>query len=176
MTVDAQRLADIVARVQRMPSAWPGPPTAVSARETGRGTCAAKHALLREDIEAVGLGCERLMVVGPLVPGVWPDLQEAGSGLMEVHECLTVATPWAGPLLVDVTWHPAAVRAGLPGTLDWDGASDMTCAVQPVDSYAVAGDFRAQKEKLRSRLYSAAERNKRDQLLAEIAQRAGELQ
>lgn len=68
------------------------------------------------------------------------------------------------------------MRAGLPGTLDCDGASDMTCAVQPVVSYAVADDFRAQKEKLRSRLYSAADRNKRDQILAEIAARAGKLQ
>lgn len=92
------------------------------------------------------------MVVGPLVPEVLRDLLEAGSDLMEVHECLTVATPGAGPLLVDVTWNPATVRAGLPGTLNWNGVSDMICAVQPVSSYAVAEDFRAQKEMLRSRL------------------------
>ena len=50
-------------------------------------------------------------------------LAEEASDIQEVHECLTVETPWAGPLLVDVTWHPAAVRGGLPGTLDWDGES-----------------------------------------------------
>lgn len=174
--MDAPRLAEMVAKVQQMPYAWPGPPTAASARESGRGTCAAKHALLRDNIKAVGLDCERLMVVGPLVPSVWPDLGEAGLHLMEVHECLTVATPWAGPLLIDVTWHPAAVRAGLPGTLDWDGASDMICAIEPVRSYVVANDFRAQKEMLRSRLYSTADRNTRDQVLARIAERAAELQ
>ncbi len=122
------------------------------------------------------MACERLMVVGPLVPDVWSDLQDAGRNLLEVHECLTVATSWAGPLLVDVTWHPAAVRAGLRGTLAWDAASDMVCAVQPEKSYAVGGDFRAQKEKLRSRLYSAAERHKRDYVLTEIARRASELE
>lgn len=113
------------------------------------------------------------MVVGPLAPDVWPDLRDAAAGLLEVHECLTVETSWAGPVLVDVTWHPDAIRAGLPGTLDWDGASDMRCAVEPVATYAV-GDagFREQKELLRGRLYSAAQRETRDRILAEIARRA----
>lgn len=175
MTVEAERLISIVTEVQQIPYAWPGPPTAASARQSGQGTCAAKHALLREKVQALGMPCMQLMVVGALVPGLWPDLEKAGEGLMEVHECLTVATPWAGPLLVDVTWQPGAVRAGLLGTLDWDGASDMACAVQPVASYAVGDDFRVQKELLRSRLYSAAERSTRDRILAEIASRARDL-
>lgn len=158
-----------------MPYAWPGPPTAASVRQTGRGTCAAKHALLREELENLGLPTAPLMVVGPLVPALWPDLQQASSGLLEVHECLTVATSWAGPLLVDVTWHPPAVRAGLPGTLDWDGSSDMICAIEPLHSYAVAEDFRAQKELLRARLYSTAQRVRRDRILAEITSRAADL-
>jgi hypothetical protein len=74
---------------------------------------------------------------------------------------------------VDVTWHPAAVRAGLSGTLDWDGAGDMACAVEPRATYAVAEDrFRKQKELLRARLYGAGERERRDRVLAEIARRA----
>ena len=174
VAVDAPVLAEIVATVQRLPYTWPGPPTAASARESGQGTCAAKHALLRERLHALGLDCERLMVVGPLAPSLWPDLQEASGNLMEVHECLTVATPWAGPLLVDVTWHPAAIRAGLPGTLDWNGAGDMLCAVPLVVSYAVSRDFRAQKEMVRSRLYSAYERQRRDQILTQIASRAAQ--
>lgn len=114
------------------------------------------------------------MVVGPLVPALWPDLQEASDGLLEVHEYLTVATPWAGPLLLDVTWHPAAVHAGLPGTLGWDGSRDMTCAIEPLRSYAAPGDFRAQKELLRRRLYSADQRARRDRILTEIAARTSE--
>jgi len=113
------------------------------------------------------------MVVGPLVPSLWPDLVERAGDLLEVHECVTVETPWAGPLLLDVTWHPAAVQAGLAGTLAWDGASDMAYAVTPLASYAV-GDvqFREQKELLRSRLYSTQQRAIRDEILAEMAHRA----
>jgi hypothetical protein len=113
------------------------------------------------------------MVVGPLVPSLWPDLVDRAEGLLEVHECVTVATSWAGPLLVDVTWHPAAVQSGLPGTLPWGGTSDMACAVTPLASYAVADDrFREQKELLRTRLYSPAQRTVRDEVLAEMATRA----
>jgi hypothetical protein len=172
-------LTELVAathEVQRVPYAWPGGPTADDVRRDGRGTCAAKHALLRERLEALGFRVSRLMVVGPLAPSVWPDLEAASGGLLEVHECLTVETEWAGPLLVDVTWHPAAIRAGLRGTLDWAGDADMACAVEPVACYAVADDaFRAQKELLRSRLYSPQDREVRDRVLAEIAARAGDL-
>jgi len=113
------------------------------------------------------------MIVGPLVPDLWPDLQAEDGDLLEVHECLTVETDWAGPLMVDVTWHPAAVRAGLAGTVDWDGMSDMRCAVEPAAAYAVADTaFRTQKEFLRARLYSPEKRARRDNVLAEIADRA----
>lgn len=169
-----RRLLRSIAEVQSIPYFWPGQPTAESVRETGRGTCASKHALLREELDGQGLASSRVMVVGFLVPSLWPDLRAASGDLLEVHECLTVETNWAGPLLIDVTWHPAAVRAGLAGTLDWDGLSDMTCAVEPIVSYAVSdGDFRIQKELLRTRLYSPGQRAMRDQVLAEIADRAG---
>jgi hypothetical protein len=130
--------------------------------------------VLAEDLALLGLPTQPLTVVGPLVPEIWPDL--GGDDLLEVHECLTVETGWAGPLLLDVTWHPAAVRAGLPGTLDWDGGTDMTPAVSPVQSYAVGRErFREQKEALRARLYSPAQRARRDEVLAEMALRAAAL-
>ena len=73
-----------------------------------------------------------------------------------------------------MTRHPASVRAGLAGTLDWVGLSVMTRAVEPIAPCAVSdGDFRIQKELLRTRLYSAAQRAMRDQVLAEIADRMG---
>ena len=166
-----------VGEVQEFPYSWPSPPTAASVRETGRGTCAGKHALLREQIESLGLVVNQVMVVGPLAPDLWPDLQAASGDLLEVHECLTVETNWAGPLVVDVTWHPAAIHAGLAGTLDWDGLSDMRCAVKPTAAYAVsAGAFRMQKELLRARLYSPKQRATRDTVLAEIANRASKFQ
>ena len=170
-TID--ELVTLVADVQRLPYAWPAPPTSESVRENGSGTCAGKHALLREELEGSGFAVSRLMVVGRLAPGLWPDLEEIADDLLEVHECLTVETPWAGPVLVDVTWHPAAIAAGFRGTVDWMAREDMVCAVEPIQVYAVSdATFRAQKELLRSRLYSSADRARRDLVLAELARRA----
>lgn len=93
-----------------------------------------------------------------------------------MHECLCVVTDWAGPLVVDVTWHPAAIRAGLPGPLHWSGDRDMEPALSPVASYAVSrADLRVQKEELRDRFCTPAERVRRDALLGEIARRAAAL-
>lgn len=152
---------------------WPAPPDAASTRAAGRGTCAGKHAVLAEDLAAIGIRSRPLLLVGPLVPDLWPDLVAEANGLQEVHECLTVETDWVGPLLVDVTWHPAAVRRGLPGTLDWSGDRDMQPALPPLACYAVSrSHLRSQKEKLRGRLYTPAERGRRDALLGELASRA----
>ena len=162
--------------IQNVPFAWPADPTAEYVRRHRRGTCAGKHALLREWLEWIGFMVSRLMVIGPLAPTIWPDLEAESEGILEVHECLTVETEWAGPLTVDVTWHSAAIRAGLPGTLDWDATSDMVCAVEPLRSYAVSDSrFRDQKERLRSRIYSAEDRDVRDRVLSQIATRASRL-
>jgi hypothetical protein len=174
--VDPGELAARALTVQRYPYRWPGPPDAAATRRLGAGTCAGKHAVLAEDLAARGLTANPMFVVGPLVPPIWPDLQEIAGHLLEVHECLSVETPWAGPLLVDVTWQPAAITAGMPGTLDWDGASDMRPAVEPVRMYAVSRvTLRVQKEALRDRLYSSDDRALRDATLAEIARRADRL-
>lgn len=168
-------VTSVVGDVQAFPYSWPGAPDADSVKRTGHGTCAAKHALLREQLTGLGVRSRRLMVVGPLAPPLWPDLAAEAGGLLEVHECLTVETA-AGPLLVDVTWHPAAIQAGLPGTLDWDGTSNMRCAVDLVEAYAVGDDdFRVQKERLRARLYTSADRTRRNRILAEISRRASAL-
>lgn len=174
--------ADLVVEargVQALPYRWPAPPDAASTLAAGAGTCAGKHALLAERLVERGLTCAPLLVVGPLAPALWPDLAEEAGGLQEVHECLTVLTPWAGPLTVDVTWHPRAVAAGLPGLPPtWDGACDTPVAVPPSGpGHAVPVDrLRSAKEALRSRLYSAADRERRDRVLAEIARRAGLLE
>ncbi len=75
-----------------------------------------------------------------------------------------------------MTWRPAAIGAGLPGTLDLSGDRDTEPALSPVASYAVSrADLRVQKEKLRDRLYTPAQRVRRDDLLGEIARRAAAL-
>lgn len=61
-------------RVQQMPYRWPAPPDAASTRDAGAGTCAGKHALLAEELLAAGVHSRPLLVVGPLVPELWPDL------------------------------------------------------------------------------------------------------
>lgn len=171
MSVDL--LVRCVETVQAYGYAWPAPFDAASTRATRRGSCAGKHAVLREDLQDAGFTANVLFVVGPLVPPLWPDLVSKAGGLLEVHECLTVETVSTGPLIVDVTWPPAAITAGLPGTLGWDGVSDMTLAVSPIATYAMSGvDLRHQKEALRRRLYSDADRKLRDETLAEIALRA----
>ena len=162
-------LVGAVEQVQSLPYTWPADPDARSTRAHGRGTCAGKHAVLREDLQHLGFSVQRLMVVGPLIPALWPDLHQRAAGLLEVHECLTVQTAWAGPLLLDVTWHPAAVRAGLAGSVPWTGESDMICAVPIQASYAVDdADFRQQKELLRHRLYNEQQRAVRNEMLAEM--------
>jgi hypothetical protein len=170
--VQPEQLVQCVENVQAYDYAWPAPPDAASTRAERRGSCAGKHAALREDLEALGLTASVLFVVGPLVPEIWPDLVATAGDLLEVHECLTVETPWAGPLLVDVTWPPWAVEAGLAGTLQWDGISDMSVAVAPSQTYAIGGaNVREQKEALRRRLYTNADREFRDATLAVIVRR-----
>jgi hypothetical protein len=165
----------LVCHVQAMPYAWPAPPAAASARKANAGSCASKHALLAEELEGLGLQTLPLFVVGRLVP---PSLRSepefaAGANLFEVHECLTVLTPWAGPVRVDVTWDPPLIRRGLPGTLDWDGRGDMLLAVGeggPCWSVAREG-LREAKEALRARIYAPGQREVRDRVLAALARR-----
>ncbi|HEY8768584.1 MAG TPA: hypothetical protein VIP09_15205 [Dehalococcoidia bacterium] len=70
----------------------PTPPDAASARAAGEGSCASKHALLAEELAAIGRQSLPLLVVGSLVPTMLktdPELAP-GTHLSEVHECLTV--------------------------------------------------------------------------------------
>lgn len=116
-----------------------------------------------------------MFVVGLLVPpGLAddPDIAE-GADLVEVHELLTVSLPGVGPCRVDITWDPPLIHAGLGGTLDWDGESDMAVAVgEPSAFYAPdPGRLREEKEALRRRLYSEHDRERRDRTLAAMSAR-----
>lgn len=170
-----RRLVDVVHRLASLPYVWPCPPDAGSARASGSGSCASKHALLGEELAAIGISSRPLFVAGALVPPALADDPEisAGVGLVEVHECLTVSVPGVGPCLVDVTWDPALLDAGLPGTPVWDGASDMEVAVgSPAAWWAPdPGRLREEKEALRARLYGPSDREVRDRVLAAMASR-----
>ncbi len=161
--------------VQSVPYAWPGEPTAEAVRRTGSGSCASKHALLAERLDELGVRSVPLLVVGSLVPEVLASDPEcaAGVGLREVHECLTVLLPWAGPVLVDVTWDPALAAFGLPSTRPWEGEADMTLAVvaQGAGWAVERKTLRANKEALRKRLYGPGQREVRDRVLAAMSAR-----
>lgn len=128
------RTTDAVARVQSIPYVWPADPTAEATRCAMRGTCAGKHALPAEELGELGIASQPLLVIGPLISGPLLEIPAlaAARQLLEVHECLTVMTPWSGPLRVDVTWDPPLVRAGLSGTLEWSADCDMACALRHV--------------------------------------------
>ena len=163
----------LVREIQSLPYTWPAPPDAGSARRTRAGSCASKHALLAEELAAIGVESRPLFVVGKLVPDILADDPELtpGAHLPEVHECLTLITPWAGPLRVDVTWDPPLIACGLPGTLAWDCASDMLLAVgETGPGWSVPREgLREAKEALRRRLYGPGERKLRDRTLASLA-------
>jgi hypothetical protein len=168
----------LVARIQAYPYVWPCPTEAAYARENRAGSCASKHALLAEELAALGIESCPLFVIGRLVPQMLAEdpALAPGAHLLEVHECLTVLTPWAGPVRVDVTWDPPLIGRGLPGALDWDGATDMPLAVgETGPGWAIPRErLRELKEALRRRLYGRGERELRDQALAALARRFGE--
>ena len=168
-----ERIIARVHDVQAIPYVWPGPPDAASVRQRGSGTCASKHALLAEELLSLGVPSLPLLFVGPLVPDVLRNELDcfAGRSLVEVHECLTVLSPWAGPLRVDVTWDPLLIGRGLEGTRSWDGFGDMEMAITS-DGPGWAADrtqLRAAKEALRKRIYVAGERELRDRTLRAIS-------
>lgn len=168
-------LLERVKRIQRKPFAWPGDADAESARGGRTGTCASKHALLAEGLDDLGFACSPLIVTGRLVPTFLEHDAEFADGvdLLEVHECLVVQTPWAGPLRADVTWDPPLVAYGLPGTLDWDAESDMRLAVDGAGpGWTVPRrQVRSAKEALRRRLYARGEREIRDRILTALSRR-----
>jgi hypothetical protein len=76
------------------------------------------------------------------------------------------------PLHVDVTWDPPLIRAGLPGTLEWDGGTDMAIAVEPTgpgwSMHGPASACRNAKLALRRRIYSAVDQARRDAALRRL--------
>lgn len=167
------KLVAATGSVQNLPYVWPGEPTSASASQQQQGTCASKHALLAEHCDALGILTSPLLVIGRLVP---PRLAQqapfAGeSELLEVHECLTVVTPWSGPFRVDITWAPPLIAAGLAGTRDWDGKSDMPLAIDAIGpGWAVERTvLRDAKLALRKRIYQAGEAARRAKILRALS-------
>ena len=165
----------LVESARDLPFRWPGEPDAKTARSLGAGTCASKHALLAEDLSTIGVGSVPLLMVGPLIPPSLLDdpLFAPAKGLTEMHECLRVETPWAGPLLVDITWDPVVLAHGFRGTLPWAGVGDMLPAIAPDRGpWEVPREgLREAKERLRLELYQPSERGLRYRTLLALSDR-----
>lgn len=173
MTTTTETIVDLVQAIREVPYRWPGDPHAATARHTGRGTCASKHALLQAELQRIGVLSRPMFAIGRLVPDVLlgdPTFTPFAH-LCEVHEFLTVSVPGFGPCRVDVTWDPPLLRAGLPGRLAWDGRTDMELAVgATTQTWAPAPlNLRTEKELLRARLYTSVDRRLRDTALAEMS-------
>jgi hypothetical protein len=170
-----RRVLALVEEVRALPFRWPGEPDANAARLSGWGTCASKHALLAEKLAAIGVGSTTLLMAGPLIP---PDLLQdplfsPARGLIEMHECLRVEAPWAGPLLVDITWDPVVLSHGFRGTFPWEGVTDMLPAIEPSKGpwvVATEGICEA-KERLRSEIYTPSDRELRIRTLVALSDR-----
>lgn len=162
-----------VEEVQAIPFRWPGDPDADAPLREGSGTCASKHALLARRLLELGIESAPLLVVGSLLPPSLKDREEFAEAaeLLEVHECLTVFTPWAGPLIVDITWDPPLLERGLPGMSDWSASEDMPFAIELAGrAWAVPRDhLRPAKEAIRRRLYAPEQRLCRDRALHRLS-------
>ncbi len=169
----SERIVRLVEQVQALPYQWPSPRSAASARAERRGSCASKHALLAEELAAEGIHSRPLLCIGPLVPAVLADRTDLtdDSDLPEIHELLTVDIPDVGPCRVDITWDPPLLEAGLPGTLHWDGTSDMTPAVGVAHDWYAPDPNRVAdaKELLRRRRYHGDQRARRARTLASMS-------
>jgi hypothetical protein len=173
-----QEIIETVERIRELPYVWPHDHTADAARADGYGSCASKHALLAEELAAIGVASRPLFVKEELVPPQMaddPELAEACE-TFEIHELLTVYMPESGPVLVDITWDPALIARGFPGELPWDGRSDMPIAgaVTEPGWAAPPTGHREAKETLRSRLYGPGEREVRDRGLEIMSKRFAE--
>lgn len=102
----------LVTRSRSLPYDWPGPSDAAAALRDGRGTCASMHALMAQRPAGIDVEATPLLMVGRLVPASLRNRFPEAAGLLEVHESLTLLTPWAGPIVVDITWDPSLVAKG----------------------------------------------------------------
>jgi hypothetical protein len=170
-----QQIIETVERIRKLPYVWPHDHTADAARADGFGSCASKHALLAEELAALGVASRPLFVREELVPPQMADDPELADALdvFEIHELLTVYMPESGPVLVDITWDPELIARGFPGEIPWDGRTDMPIAgavTEPGWTGPPTG-HREAKEGLRSRLYGPGEREIRDRALEIMSKR-----
>ena len=102
----------------------------------GRGACTAKHLLLRDLLESVGVEARIETVRGMFGAGLTPaagmgaplrDMIRDG-GVPDFHH-FVAAKVGGQTVALDATWHDALIPHGFPVNADWRGRGDTRLAV-----------------------------------------------
>ena len=144
---DDERLtpASIFVLVRDMPYERASTPLAETAMHEWRGTCSAKHYLLRALYREFGLhsilihaACEITAVGWPWLPSGLKDALQEGP-IPDVHTFLRldIGNEW---MTVDATWPLAAGQLGLPVNERFEAGRDMKVACEPDELFHVPED------------------------------------
>ncbi len=124
--------------VRRLPYASTGRRTAADLVREGRGACTAKHLLLRDLLESVGVPASVETVAGRFgaglpddLPSMPPELRAmiGAGGVPDFHHCVTAVLD-GREVVLDATWHDALIPQGFPVNHGWAGAGDTALAVE----------------------------------------------
>ena len=103
----------------------------------GRGACTAKHLLLAQLLDSLGVPCRVRCVAGDFGRGL-PEAADMpvelrtmirDGGVPDVHN-IVVADLDGRPVKLDATWHDAMIPVGFPVNDGWDGSGDTVLAVE----------------------------------------------
>lgn len=141
--------------VRRMTYASTGSRAPADLVRSGQGACTAKHLLLAELLNSVGVPARVDMVFGafgaglPEAPGMPEELRTMvrEGGVPDYHNVVT-ATIDGGEILLDATWHDAMAPLGFPVNDGWDGHGSTRPAVQGRTVEPRGGDIPARKAEL----------------------------
>jgi hypothetical protein len=123
------------------------------------GSCSGKHVLLNNFFQLLGCG-SKVVTCSHYFNDALPPENDYPKPLQEIlqkHQVidfhhfikLKKGDNW---LNVDATWDTPLKKYGFPVNLEWDGNSNTTIAVHPINFYPITNDIIALKTKLISEL------------------------
>ena len=123
--------------VRRMTYASTGSRDPADLVRDGRGACTAKHLLLAQLLESLGVACRVRCIAGhfgrglPEAADMPEDLRAMirDGGVPDVHN-IVVAELDGRDVKLDATWHDAMIPVGFPVNDGWDGTGDTKLAVE----------------------------------------------
>lgn len=148
-------VVDAFHAVRRMVYASTGSRSPADLVRTGRGACTAKHVLLCELLQGLGVSARVATIHGAFGAGL-PECDDMpgelramirDGGVPDYHN-VVVATVGGEALVLDATWHDALARRGFPANDDWDGRGSTRPAVAGPVLDLGPGDPAARKAEL----------------------------